>query len=50
MSEVKEVKEVKEVREVREVKEVKEVKAICFMAKTPAEKLLALTSSDRRER
>ena len=27
------------VKEVKEVKGVKEVKAICFMAKTPAEKL-----------
>ena len=41
-------------REVKEVKGVKEVKAICLMAKsllkTIAKRLLALTSSDQRER
>ena len=44
----------REVKGVKGVKEVKEVKAICLMAKsllkTHAKGLLALTSSDQRER
>ena len=36
--------------ELKELKEVREVKAICFMAKYLAKRLLAINSSDRRER
>ena len=36
--------------EFKEFKEVKEVKAICLNAKYPAKRLLAITSSDQRER
>ena len=36
--------------ELKELKEVREVKAICFMAKYQAKRLLAITSSDQRER
>ena len=36
--------------ELKELKEVREVKAICFMAKYQTKRLLAITSSDQRER
>ena len=39
-----------ELKELEELKEVREVKAICFMAKYQAKRLLAITSSDQRER